>query len=81
MVWTHALQDLEEAASRSPASARRIYETAERMAALGWSLGHPTGPGIRYWAVPPFGVFYRVRGDRLYVLEIIDVRTLRQPLR
>ena len=80
VVWTDALQDLEEAAAQWPARAAEVYRTVESMAALGWSLGHPTDePGLLYWAVPPFGVLYRVRGRRLYVRQIIDTRTVGEP--
>jgi len=41
----------------------------------------PTGrPGIRYWPVPPLGVFYSVEGDELRVLQMVDVRRLRAAL-
>lgn len=49
----------------------------ERMAEIGWSLGKPTGrAGVRYWPVPPLGVFYRVLGDRLIIVQVVDVRRL-----
>ena len=51
----------------------------ERMAVIGWSLGKATGrAGIRYWPVPPLGVFYRLLGDELVIVQIVDVRRLLQ---
>ncbi len=51
----------------------------EHMASVGWSLGKPTGrAGVRYWPVPPLGVFYRVRADELIVIQVVDVRRLLQ---
>lgn len=79
--WSVALPTLEEIAEHSPDAARRLVESLERMASLGWSLGHPTDrPGIRYWSVPPVGVLYQVRGNRLYVVRAVDPRRLRHPL-
>lgn len=58
--------------------ARAVVEAMERMSQRGFSLGKPTGrPGIRYWPVPPLGVFYSVEGDELRVLQVVDVRRLR----
>ncbi len=49
------------------------------MAASGFSLGKPTArPGVRYWPVPPLGVFYTVRGDELVVVQVVDVRRMLQ---
>jgi hypothetical protein len=49
----------------------------ERMATIGWSLGKPRRRlGIRYWPVPPLGVFYRQVGDELRVLQVVDVHRL-----
>jgi hypothetical protein len=40
-------------------------------------LGKPTGrPGIRYWPVPPLGVFYIASDDELRVIQVVDVRRL-----
>jgi hypothetical protein len=32
--------------------------------------------GVRYWPVPPLGVFYRVSGDELRVVQVVDARRL-----
>jgi hypothetical protein len=78
LVWEPAaLQDLEEAVTWSRIQAGAVIEAMERMATIGWSLGKPTRrPGIRYWPVPPLGVFYRQVGDELRVLQVVDVRRL-----
>jgi plasmid stabilization system protein ParE len=78
LVWAPAaLQDLEEAAAWSTRQAAAVVDAMERMATSGWSLGKPTRrPGIRYWPVPPLGVFYRVVGEELRVLQVVDVRRL-----
>jgi hypothetical protein len=78
LVWEPAaLQDLEEAAAWSPMQAARVVDAMERMATIGWSLGKPTRrPGVRYWPVPPLGVFYEPRGDELRVIQVIDPRRL-----
>lgn len=80
VVWTDALDDLAEVAAAWPDRAAEIYRTMEQMGELGWSLGHSTSrPGVLFWAVPPYGVLYRVRGRRLYVRQILDTRTVGQP--
>ena len=49
--------------------ARAMVEAMERMADRGFSLGKPTDrPVVRYWPVPPLGVFYAVAGDELRVV-------------
>lgn len=49
----------------------------ERMAERGFSLGKLTStPGVRYWPVPPLGVFYAVVGDELRVLQVVDARRM-----
>jgi len=79
LVWEPpALDDLAAAADWSVLQARAVVEAMERMSQRGFSLGKPTGrPGIRYWPVPPLGVFYSVEGDELRVLQVVDVRRLR----
>ena len=47
------------------------------MAQSGWSLGRPVGYGRRYTPVRPRGVFYRVIGDDLVVVSVVDARRLR----
>jgi len=52
-----------------------VVQAMERMAASGWSLGRSTlAPDQRYWPVPPLGVIYRVVGDELRVLAVVDLR-------
>lgn len=47
----------------------------------GFSLGKPTTTrGVRYWPVPPLGVFYAVAGDELRVLQIVDARRMTNAL-
>jgi hypothetical protein len=49
------------------------------MARVGWSIGRRTRRGsIRYLPVKPLGVFYRVRGDELRVIRVVDARRLRR---
>jgi hypothetical protein len=78
LVWDDdALEDLAEAANWSQVEAGRVVDAMEQMAELGWSLGHPTDrPGVRYWPVRPLGVLYKVLGQELHVIEIIDPRRL-----
>jgi plasmid stabilization system protein ParE len=72
-----ALSDLEAAADWSARQAGAVVEAMERMAQLGFSLGKPTDrPGVRYWPVPPLGVFYTVVSDELRVIQVFDVRGL-----
>lgn len=80
LLWeSPALDDLAAAAEWSLPQARAVVEDLERMSQRGFSLGKPTGrPGIRYWPVPPLGVFYTVSGDALRVLQVVDVRRLLQ---
>jgi hypothetical protein len=69
-----ALEDLADISTRSRRQASAVVEAMERMAATGFSLGKRTNrPGIRYWPVPPLGVFYTVTDDRL---QVVDVRRL-----
>lgn len=78
-----ALRDLEQIAERSDADGCRVVEAMEWMAGYGWSLGHPVtfrGWPARYWPIPPYGVLYRVKGDVLYVLRVLNVRRLRRPV-
>ena len=82
LVWEEpALDDLARAAEWSVRQARRVVEEMERMSLSGFSLGKTTGRiGVRYWPVPPLGVFYAVSGDELRVLQVVDVRRmLRRP--
>ena len=76
LVWEEpALADLAAAAQWSIPQAQAVVEAMERMAQRGFSLGKPTiTPGVRYWPVPPIGVFYVVAGDELRVLQIVDAR-------
>jgi hypothetical protein len=81
LIWsTRALQDLRSAAEWSPAQAAAVVNAIEWMSEAGFSLGRDVpDKAARYWPVPPLGVFYRVEGDSLYVLEVIDVRRRREP--
>ena len=78
LVWDEpALADLAVAAEWSIPQARAVVEAMEGMAQRGFSLGKPTTiPGVRYWPVPPLGVFYAVAGDELRVLQIVDARRM-----
>ena len=80
LVWQRAAQqDLDQAAAWSARQAEAVVVAMEHMASVGWSLGKPTGrAGVRYWPVPPLGVFYRVRADELIVIQVVDVRRLLQ---
>jgi hypothetical protein len=80
LLWEDsALVDLEAAADWSARQAGAVVDAMERMAQLGFSLGKPADrPGVRYWPVPPLGVFYVVVGDELRVIQVVDVRGLRE---
>ncbi|MHB1576019.1 MAG: hypothetical protein ACYCX9_05845, partial [Candidatus Dormibacteria bacterium] len=67
---THVAQDPKR--RRQPWAASRSGKTArpDRV-----SYGHSAGT-VRYWPVPPLGVFYRVLGDRLIIVQVVDVRRL-----
>lgn len=81
MDWSDALDDIEELRGVPVDAISALIDTVERMAARGWSLGHPTDdPGIRYWSIPPLGVLYRVRGHDLLIREVVNPRRLRRPL-
>ena len=58
LIWEpEALDDLATAAEWSALQVGVVVDAMERMAALGFSLGRPTGTvGVRYWPVPPLGV-------------------------
>jgi hypothetical protein len=80
LLWEdRALSELATAAEWSVPQARAVVEAMERMADRGYSLGRNTGrSGVRYWPVPPLGVFYAVAGDELRVLQVVDARRLRE---
>jgi plasmid stabilization system protein ParE len=80
LVWERpALDDLAEAAAWSPRQAQAVVREMERMCARGWSLGHPTEDGLRYWPVPPLAVFYELVGYELHVVGVRDARRFRCP--
>jgi plasmid stabilization system protein ParE len=82
LVWTErALADLERAAEWSLPQAGAAVNAMTWMAMTGFSLGRKMpGPGVRYyWPVPPLGAFYRVDGDTLRVLRVIDSRRRKEP--
>lgn len=72
--------DLQEAAARSLRQAARVVDEVDRLCRIGWSLGHPWSedPTSMYWPVPPLALIYKVVGDRLYILRVVDARRLRQ---
>jgi hypothetical protein len=73
-----ALADLEAAAEWSWRQAAAVVAAMEWMAGGAWSLGRPTlKPELRYWPVPPLGVVYRVLGDELIVVAVLDPRRVR----
>jgi hypothetical protein len=80
LVWEpSSLDDLAAAADWSQLQARAVVDAMERMADRGFSLGKASDrPGVRYWPVPPLGVFYTVAGDELRVIQVVDVRRLRR---
>jgi len=81
LVWSRrALRDLERAAGWSSDQAAAVVNAMEWMAGSGFSVGRRAGDTEeRYWPVPPLGVFYRVDGDTLRVLRVIDARRRRRP--
>lgn len=81
LIWEdEALSDLAEAAAWSTPQARAVVESMERMADRGFSLGKPTThPEVRYWPVPPLGVFYSLGVDEIRVLQVLDVRRKLSP--
>ena len=79
--WSDALDDIEVLQGVPAEKIEQLIDSVERMAALGWSLGHPTDePGVRYWSVPPLGILYRVRGHELLIRQVVNPRRLRRPL-
>lgn len=78
--WSLALYSIENLRARA-ADINLVLHTVERMAGRGWSLGHPSDePGILYLPVPPLGAYYRVRGRRLLVTEVVDPRGFQRPI-
>ncbi len=72
-----ALDDLAQATAWSLPQADAVVEAMEHMAASGWSLGRTTiDPELRYWPVDPLGVVYRVVGNYLIVVRVLDMRRL-----
>lgn len=81
LYWSErALDELAQLAERAPHQAVAVVEAMEWMAAIGWSLGHPVlgSSRIRYWPVPPQGVYYTVSRGTLHVGRIRDARRLRR---
>ena len=78
LVWEEgALDDLERAAEWSWRQAAAIVSAMEWMADRRASLGRPTlNRDLRYWPVPPLGVMYRVHGDEMIVVAVVDPRRL-----
>jgi hypothetical protein len=70
-------------AERAPNQAIAVFRAIEWLAARRGmaDLGRrdPDGKKRRYWPVPPQGIFYAVRGETLWVLEIRDARRRRTP--
>jgi hypothetical protein len=80
LIWSdRALTYLEQLAERAPGQAAAVVTTMEWLAASGFALGPEVRPGIRYWPVPPQGVYYAPRGRDLHVARVVDVRRRRSP--
>jgi transposase len=81
LLWTeHVLSDLANAAGWSRVQAEAVVNAMTWMAETGFSLGRRIRQsGERYWPVPPLGVVYRVQGDTMIVLEVIDARRRVEP--
>lgn len=81
LAWSRrALRDLERAAGWSSDQAAAVVNAMEWMAGSGFSVGRRVGDTDElYWPVPPLGAFYRVDGDTLRVLRVIDARRRRRP--
>lgn len=72
---------MDELRSAKAADIGQVVDTVERVAALGWSLGHPTDePGVLYWPIPPLGVVYRLHGRELIVIRVVAPRAFRRPI-
>jgi hypothetical protein len=78
-----ALEDLEKGATAR--QAQTVVDAMESMARSGWSLGRSSeyfarkfDADVRYWPVRPLGTIYRIIGQELRVLRIVDGRRLRQ---
>jgi hypothetical protein len=78
LIWSdRALTALEKLAERAPGQAEAVVNAMEWLAGSGFALGPQVRPGVRYWPVPPQGVYYRPRGRDLYVVRVVDVRRRR----
>lgn len=81
-VWRNrAIDDLENLASRAPSQAAAVVAAVEWLAAMERAgVGRVVGAyGLRYWPVPPQGIYYYPRGDDLIVARIRDARRRRIP--
>jgi len=79
-VWEEgALAELEVAAGWSVRQAAPVVWAMQRMADTGLCLGRASADGLyRYWPVPPLGVLYRLSGDDLIVVAVLDSRRVRR---
>ncbi len=74
-----AIDDLAQAAEWSVPQAAAVFDAMSHMAQAGWSLGRATRwRHLQYWPVEPLGVLYRVVGDDLVVVRVVDMRRLRR---
>jgi hypothetical protein len=61
--------------------AEAVINSLTWMAETGFSLGHhAAGTDDLYWPVPPLGAFYRIEGQTMHVLRVIDTRQRKGPL-
>lgn len=76
LVWEEgALAELAAAAEWSVHQAAPVVRAMDRMARTDLCLGRQTADGrFRYWPVPPLAVMYRVHGDELIVVAVLDSR-------
>jgi hypothetical protein len=83
LLWRdEALVELEAIADYAPRGALHVVEAAEWLVASPFPHMHRelTGrPGDHVLSVPPFVVFYTVRGDLLTVVGVEDARRRREP--
>lgn len=78
-----ALADLEALTGRAPVQAAAVVAAAEWLARVGMSVGlrapRPGARDMRYWPVPPQGIYYFVRDGYLIVAGVEDSRRRLSP--
>lgn len=81
LLWsTASLADLESVADWSSVQAAAVVNAMTWMATTAFSLGHHVaGTDDLFWPVPPLGAFYRIEGDTMRVLRVIDMRRRKEP--